>query len=366
MKAKNENCILKSSNVRNGTIDVLKFVSCAFIVMYHFNIYTETKQYFPGGKFGVEVFCMVAGAFFFQRYLRQRETITAWKYFKSRFFRFFPYTTSSFFLLYGYLSITSSNKGIIKVVNQMSKYIWEICLVSMCGINAGNALLNSPTWTISCLLIVETIAIGILICYEKAFYNIVIPVSLFVCYGVWMNLETDYYRTWLGFANSGVIQVWCAVILGILSNFLAEKLGQLKKRSSILTIAEALCYVGIFTIMLFQSNKYWQLTVTALCFFGVSITMSRKSYSGAIFRDSGFTRLLGRLSFAIYLNHSLLLKIFQNIYGPQKMFENCLLFWMALLTVAVVYDCLMRKMIQWGSDAIRMVKAAYFYVDGEA
>lgn len=92
---------------RSGMFDVIKFISCLFIVFYHFNIYTETKQYFCGGKFGVELFCMISGLFFFRSFLHKENSITLWSYAKTRFLRFFPYTAISFAIIYIYIYIAT-------------------------------------------------------------------------------------------------------------------------------------------------------------------------------------------------------------------------------------------------------------------
>lgn len=325
--------------------------------MYHFNIYTGTKQYFSGGKFAVEVFCIISGAFFFLKVSKSGKTISTFEYAKSRFCRFFPYTTTAFLLMFFYLS---NGKSISEIVELFSKYIWEIFLVGMTGLNRGGALLNSPTWTISCLLIVECSIYGLLICYNKQFFNFILPVSLLVIYGIWANAEEVNYRTWMGFLNFGVLQVWCAVVVGILSVLTSARIAKIKRISKLLTAVELSSYLAIYIIMLNRSNFYWGLVLTLLSFIAVSITLSQKSYSGVMFRSSTFTNLLGRLSFSIYINHSLLLKIFVNTLGPKKMFCMWPLFLIVLILFSFTFDIAISHIVKMAKQLNQKIKHYYF------
>lgn len=344
---------------RNGAIDVIKFISCLFIVMYHFNIYTETKQYFSGGKFGVEVFCIIAGAFFYLKYVKQANTITTWSYAKYRFLRFFPYTTSAFILLYAFLHITGRERSLGELANLASEYIWEVLLVGMTGINAGNSLLNSPTWTISCLLIAECAILGLLICSKKLFFNFIAPISLVIIYGVWSNLESINYRVWLNFVNFGVLQVWCCIIWGILAVLLSKKLSKINHSSKALTAIECVCYLLSFIIMLTRSNRYWGFTLTLCSFIAIAITPSQKSYSSKLFADSKLTRWLGNISLAIYLNHSLILKIFQKMLSPEQMFSMWPLFLVVLFIFATLFDIVLKRIIRYGGKLYTSIKQYY-------
>ena len=328
---------------RNGTIDVIKFISCIFIVMYHFNIYTNTKQYFSGGKFGVEIFCMISGAFFYSKYLKQQDTITTWSYVKTRFLRFFPYTTAAFLMLYAFLHITGRPRALGELADQASGYIWEILLVDMSGINAGEAMLNSPTWTISCLLIVECAIVGLLVCQKKLFFNFIAPISLIVIYGIWSNTESPNYRTWIEIVNFGVLQVWCAVLWGIFAVLAAKSLNRMMRYSIALTIIEWSCYISSGIIMLKRSEDNWRFVLTLFILVALSITLSQKSYSVWLLQDSKITRWLGSMSFSIYLNHSLVLKIFQRIYTPEQMFAK----WLFFLVVLFVLSALFNIVINW-------------------
>lgn len=348
---------------RNGMIDVIKFISCLFIVMFHFNIYTETKEYFSGGKFGVEVFCMIAGVFFFQKYLKRENTITVWEYVKQRFLRFFPYTTAAFLLLYIYTFITGNSHSLGRILGSFSKYIWEILLVSMSGMNTGGAMLNSPMWTISCLLIVECAILGLLICSKKCFFNLILPMSLVIIYGIWANAEGVNYRKWMYVVNFGVLQVWCAEVFGILAVLVALRLSKLKRPSKVLTVIELVSYFTVFAIMLKWSDFYWGVVLTLISFIAISITISQKSYTAEWIHDSKLTRLLGKLSLAIYLNHSLFLKVFKNFLGAEKMFDLWYVFLAALLIFSFGFDAIMDRVIIGGRNMALKIQKHYDMAD---
>lgn len=349
--------ITPTLNQRSGTLDVIKFVGCIFIAMFHFGKNDGTAR-FPGGKFGVEMFCIISGAFFYKKYLRQKDTITVWRYIKARYLRFLPYTTVSFFLLF--FLLPRKSRSISELADLFSNYIWELGLVSMSGINAGGALFNSPTWTIECLLIVECSILGLLICDEKKFFNIFFPLSLVCFYGIQANSDARRYRTWLGVANLGVLQVWCAVCCGILAAITAENIkNALHKPSKALTVAEFGAFVCAFVVMLHRNSFSYGLVVTLFGFIAVSVSLSQRSYSPLLFPDSKITRLLGEMSLAIYLNHSLILKLFYNHFGPGEMSTHVPLFLIVLILFALIYTYAM-KVVMWGiRETTRIIKVHY-------
>ena len=55
--------------MRNGAIDVYKFIFCWVIAFYHF--YGNGQEHLHMGSLGVEFFVMVSGVFFFSKWERQ-------------------------------------------------------------------------------------------------------------------------------------------------------------------------------------------------------------------------------------------------------------------------------------------------------
>lgn len=345
--------------VRNGAIDVIKFVCCLFVVMYHFNIYTETKQYFAGGKFGVEIFCIIAGAFFFKKFLKYGDARSTWHYTRERFMRFFPYTTTAFICIYISYIYSGGGYTIKKIIGQLFEHIPEILLIDMAGFNEGGSLLNSPAWTISCLFIVETCAWGVLRQSKQNFFDIILPLSMVLIYGIWFNHGKINHRTWLGVINFGILQVWCDVMWGILAIFLSEKIKHISRVSRALTIVEALCYTGAFWLMLSHGEIRYGFLITLMAFGGVSITLSNRSYSRNWFRDSKCTQFLGRISLLIYLNHSVMLKVFFNKFGPENMFKMWPVFLMVLVVFCIFQDMLLRKIVKYIERYIQLIKKHY-------
>lgn len=164
---------------RNGFIDVQKFGYSLIIVIFHF--YERTHEHFKGGGTGVEFFLIVSGAFFFAGYKRSMKGLEQEKrlsypgeYMKRRLLRFFPYTIPAFiFAFVVRVVITGDGTGINSIphmIDSFVKNIWEIPLISLCGVNAGSGMLNGVTWTISAMLIVEFVILNFLVRGRKPFY----------------------------------------------------------------------------------------------------------------------------------------------------------------------------------------------------
>lgn len=93
----------KRMPVRNGFVDIQKFLYSWIIVILHF--YIETHEHFGGGGHAVEFFLISSGAFFYAGYKRKTASLDAdtlnlfpVSYIKKRFLRFLPYTLPTFIL----------------------------------------------------------------------------------------------------------------------------------------------------------------------------------------------------------------------------------------------------------------------------
>jgi len=327
---------------RNGLIDYVKFITAIYIVLFHYFIYTKSSGLFRGGAYGVEIFCLISGAFFFLK-IRKEPPNSTWSYTQQRFMRFFPYTFFAFLLMFIYTIVTGNKRSLTEIIGSFVSLLPEVFLFGMGGVNAGKAFLNSPVWTVSCMLIVESLIVGFLISCKNSFFNIVLPFSILLTYSIQANISLVAVnpRIWLGFTTTGVLQVWAGECFGIITIILSDKLKRIKKKSKIFTIMEIGSYLMCFVIMIYCESIYWKMLLTVFSMLGVSITISDKSYSGIVFKDTKISRYLGRISFAIYLNHSLLLKIFQRYLGAEYMSKHIVLFLIALVICAAVYDYVM-------------------------
>lgn len=131
---------------RNGLIDLQKFFYAWIVVILHF--YISTYEHLVGGGAAVEFFVVVSGAFFCAGYQRNKVRLSEHElvdypvvYIKKRLLRFLPYTVPAFILGFFVKEVISADgmgfNSVSYIMHSFAKHIWDIPLLSMCGVNGG-------------------------------------------------------------------------------------------------------------------------------------------------------------------------------------------------------------------------------------
>lgn len=298
------------------TADLWKFVYSWFIVYFHF--YLSTSLHFPGGKFGVEFFLLVAGVFFFRHLDRETAEIPP-RYLIHRFMRFFPWALTGFIFAFLVIRLyVNGTTSFHKLADCFSTDIWEILLVKMNGINNNTGLLNSPAWTLSSMLLVEIVLVGCYSSCRKTFVNVLLPLSLIIGFGCWRHLKSAGSSEWIGFTTFGTLRTWliygCAYYCYHLSSRL-RRIDFSRRGRFLLTALETLCHIFAIWAMLRQDTRNWQWCVLLAFFIAVAITMSGHSlWNTALQKCSRMIRFLGSLSLSVYLVHWPVIRFFRTVY----------------------------------------------------
>lgn len=353
--------------MRNGVVDVCKFAFCIIICLYHF--YGITSDYWSGGAIGVSYFVLVSVIFLLNGWERKKEKLDRdypLEFFKKRFMRFFPYTTlafiSTFIISRIYINIGEGVEvSFKKIITWLSGDIWEILLVDMMGLNDEYALLNTPVWTISAMLLTEFIII-VCLCYsEDKFANIIAPISMMIGFGVWRQAESAHPKIWVGITTYGMIRVFVISCLGYYGWRLYKTLKATnftKSGKRLLTVIELACYVFLIPIMYYFSsyNFYWVATLIMVP--AIAISLSGNSNTTAIISPNKLTNVLGELSFSIFLSHYQVFYLFSYFWpDPYEMYEHIYLFLIAIIIVGVAFNFLSKKIVGCCSKTYAYAKA---------
>lgn len=308
--------------VRNGAVDILRFIFCMVVVLYH--LYDETYEHFGMGYTGVEFFVIVSGVFFFAGWDKNRQLGEAYlpQYMKKRFFRFLPYTTLAMIVVAGirlYQNIAAGTFTGTKLGYWVATDIWELLLVKMGGLNNHQAMLNGPAWTISAMLIVEFLILNMLTRNETAFRNFIAPLSILVGYGYWRSYEVPgpAPHTWLGITTFGVLRVYIATCVAYFVYLFAKRLQEIEftpAGKKLLTTVEFGCFgMAMWIITCGWSRDYiWALVL--LYAILIAVTYSGASYTPVIFQQNMVTDYLGKLSLTVYLMQAVPIKVFVSLY----------------------------------------------------
>lgn len=215
---------------KNSAIYFWKFLYSFFIMYYHF--YSQTKEHFLSGRFGVEFYLLVAGVFLFAKYDKQSANSnvqTPYSFLKKRFVRFFPWSLVGFlFVAIVVRFYINPVESFEKLVDCLSKDIWEILMLSMSGLNKNKNLLNVPAWTLSSMLITQFFIWACLFHYKEKFLNIFMPLSIVIGLGVWRFIDVAGVKLWMGFITFGTFRAWIITCLGYYAYKLSIRLKNAK------------------------------------------------------------------------------------------------------------------------------------------
>lgn len=332
--------------MRNGAIDVYKFLFSIVIVIYH------ATDWLPLGPLGVEFFVIVAGVMMLFGYDKFRKDnpgederlLYPCRYAKKRFWRFFPYSTAAFVVAFCTIRIyrTATQGGEInvhKILQWLSGDIWEILLIKMTGLNNDNGFLNGPAWSLSAMLIAEFFVLLILVRWEKHFATCIAPLMLMVGFGFWRHIPVAAHELWIGFTTFGVLRVVLLNCIAYYCFISIKKLQKMKFTSAgkrLLTFGEGVSLCMALAIIRYGESRNYRWCATLFLAITIVIALSGSSYSMKIFHDSKCTRYLGKVSFGIFLIHWPILKLFQ--YQSSNWTEDLLnvIFFFAVVIVSAM------------------------------
>lgn len=304
---------------RNGLIDVLRLCFAFLIMMYHFY---GGEGRFVGGRFGVEYFIILSGFLFFMSWeLKNPDTrslddsIHYWKsYTLKRYFQLFGYGLIgflfSFVVQYFYLTPVTSLKTLLGI---LTSDIWEVLLIKPLGLNCGKALINSPAWTLGCMLFAEFLIGGMLVFHKKFFLLVLMPLSALIGVAYWLNLEDTRYNDFLGFITFGQLRVYILTCLGIYSYWIYTYLIKINFSAAgraLLTSIELLSYILCLFLTYSETSQNIELCIMLMLVCALAISFSGKSYSTQWVPSGKFTSFCASFSLVVYLSHSPVRKIY--------------------------------------------------------
>ena len=163
----------------------------------------------------------------------------------------------------------------------MSSDIGEILLTKMInGFNRGENLLNVPAWNLGLMLFSHWLILGMLVWFEGPYLTLLMPLSVVIGTGYWMNLEKTLGNMWLGLFTFGMLRVYLLTCFGIFAYWITRRLKQFHFTTLgrwCLTVLEPLgylwCIVAVFAL---KSRKYQFCFILAIT-LTIAITLSGKS-----------------------------------------------------------------------------------------
>lgn len=325
---------------KNNAIYFWKFFYSFIIMFYHF--YLQTKEHFLSGRFGVEFYLLTAGVFLFMKYEKQIQggMQSPYSFLGKRFGRFFPWAFIGYLfaavVIRGYLRPIGSFE---KLIDYLSGDIWEILLIKMNGMNNNSALLNSPAWTLSSMLIVQFFIWSCLFHWREKFIDLIMPLTIVGGLGMWRFVDVAAVKLWIGFTTFGTFRAWIVICLGYYALRMSFKMKNIffnDKGKLMLTAFELLCHIFAVWVIMNKDSRNYQWCCLLAFMIATAIELSGHSKFNEVLSRLPFVSFLGELSMCIYLTHGTVLKIWQFWYPePYEMYSHKFSFALAVLVVSL-------------------------------
>ena len=278
-------------------------------------------------------------------------------HFVRRFWRMFPWVFTTQ-LVYAIWLIGTSRPitSIGELVKMVTDFLPDILLVRAIGVVRNNVTLNGFAWTIHCMLFVEFLMWGFLKFCKRLFLEFIVPASVLVGLGIWVNLDDTSGMTWLGLMNFGTLRTWIAYCVGYECLLLSRRLSALTLRRHeeyILTLLEclghALIILGIF---LNRDGMHYKWLVTYIG-FGTLVAVALSGHSvieqwlcGKVWRRK-LCAALGELSLSVYLVQGFVFPVLKYIYPDiQRRYETKPVFLAFLLGSAVLQWLIVPRLVK--------------------
>ncbi len=360
---------VKSKPIKNGKIELLRFIFCVFVLMFHIQKYLVGEPslnrigfaMFPHGAMGVEFFFLVSGFLMAKSIYKVRKLnpekenrfspTEALVFMKRKYLSVFPQHIVAFILTF-IIYVACKEFSFLEIAIKAVESIPAMFLVQMSGINYTNP--NHIEWYISCMLIAMVVIYPFLRKYYYSFTRYFAPiVSLIVIgYLIYTTKALTGVMTWVGIGYKSLLRAIVEISLGTtafeLSRYISEK-EFTKKQIVFLTMAEATCFIVTTLYVLTTFSKKYEVYILVLLFFLVAIAFSGVTY-GSDFFNNRFFVFLGKISLPIYLTQLAAIYVtesnFTDIATPLRFALTIALNLLFAFIIMAVGDLISKKLIK--------------------
>lgn len=305
---------------RGGMTDLLRFLFCTMILLYHSSSFAPSGVHAPGmgGYIGVDFFFIISGVYLAMSANRIVSSASGeiakapnvgqdtLRYMIRRLGRIYPeYIIALLIIVIARVALKP--QSLSGIPQSLLRASGEWTMLQQLGYNDHNIV--GATWYLSALLIASLLLYPLARKYGDGFLYILAPLIFLALFGyTWQNLKTlQTPRTLMGgFVCEGLVRGIMEMALGGWVYGLARRAEGLRLKAiprAALTLVELAIYVGILVFFLTGTHKdrsNWNAIL--LLALAQLITQSKLSFTDEYVRGKAFS-FLGALSFDIYLGH---------------------------------------------------------------
>lgn len=330
-----------SRSSRNGKIELLRFVFCVSVLLFHLCKYILGEpsykdgvhlSLFAHGAIGVEFFFLVSGFLMAKSAYKQVEVLKipqddqtlSKNYFQficRKFLSIFPYHVVAFVLAIA-AYVLSERMVLSKILMYVVKSLPNFLLIEMSGINLSNP--NHIEWYISCMLLAMAILYPLCVKYYYRFTRFFAPLIAIFLIG-YMQYTTGRLTgvsQWTGICYKSLLRSIAEIALGAaafeICRYLQGRNWSILQRI-LFTLTELACFVLTMIFVLYTFTVEIEVIVLCLLFALVILAFSGVSYGSGVFNNK-VCCWLGSISLSVYLAQLPAIYIatgFFNSFGTQ-------------------------------------------------
>lgn len=314
------------------SIDFLKLYGAIAIALSHFSVNIN------GSAYCVELFFVISGFFLANKFFSSSNPISAINYTIKHAEKMFPHYIFSLIVLLSYNilgSIHDAGANIKDIVLIIYDRIPETLFLQNIGITNGG--INYPLWYVSSLLIAGYFLWQLLLINKNVTVKIICPMLVLLVYTYMYGTSVDIFG-WYGIFYLPLWRAFAAISLGILT-YTAAKTNWYESNKNKLWFY----IIGIlaFVFMLFfpKRNNIQLVIIPIIILF----LYNEASFINKIFSFKIFA-FWGELSYAIYLNHALVIKLVARCLP--NISHQKIIYLIILIIYSVITMCLVKFMMR--------------------
>lgn len=344
--------------MKNYATEFYRFLFSMTICMVHFLKRCDQfhLKIFGGGYLVVEYFFVLSGFLLMKKYYSNQKKLadqmpghtalstervceTSFSYLKGKIARLYPEYLFAFLVILVWTIYASGN-----IVSTVKGGFWELFMLS--GLPMAGGIYNKPAWYVCDLLIAGYAIMFFVTKNRKLFTHIIAPFGIILVYGyLAANFgELSVINTVIYFLPGGVLRAFGDMLVGCLAYEAYLRISPLcKGRWKIAgTLLELLLYGAIFKIMFGNAKDLDDFVFVILVGAAIMLTFTGNSLLTR-FLNNKVSLLCGKISYAIYLNHWVIIQIFKKfpVFYEKPFAQQFLLY----LFIVVIYSIITYRLV---------------------